>query len=135
MGDTEGEDEESESTSGPQGLRAPARSLAARMAFARLGTASAADFLADCNTPRQTAKLLRDKYGVSRNTANRYVASALRQLVADASNEPIESKRARMVHKLDKVAKAAMEAPDYRAAIAALALLAQVEGLTKLSPG
>lgn len=129
-------------TDGENDSRAPARTgtaLGPQMAAARLGVATAADMLIACNNPRQTAKALKARFGVSRRTADRYVSSALRLMVEDATAEPIESKRARMVARLEGVAKTALAAtnsegeavPDLRSATAALALLATIEGLTK----
>ena len=129
-------------TDGKNGSRAGARTgmaLVPQMAAARLGVATAADLLAACNNPRQTAKALKARFGVSRRTADRYVSSALKLMVQDAMAEPLESKRARMVARLEGVAKTALAAtdsegvptPDLRSATAALALLATIEGLTK----
>ena len=101
-------------------------------------------------TPRQASVRAMqpppDGFGMARRTANRYVAAALYRLQQDSAQEPLESKRARMVGFLHGQIQRALERrrtlvsngesfnvdePDLKAANQAASLLAQIEGLIK----
>jgi hypothetical protein len=101
-------------------------------------------WLATGLTPRQCSTKARDSFRVGRRHANRYVAWALKRLAKDNSDEPIESKRARVlaiaygnVVKASKrkrvvVTKESVEEfddPDIGGSNGALALIAKLEGL------
>lgn len=101
-------------------------------------------WLADGLTPRQASAKARETMALSRWTANRYVAAALKRLHDDGQTEPIESKRARMVATLNSITQRALanqrtyeqdgevkvyDAPDFKAALGAQALLAEIQSI------
>ncbi len=104
------------------------------------------NWLAQC-PPRQCSLKVMREFGVTRDVSDRYVATATALMRRDNDSEPIESKRARMIASLEHIADRAMKntrtytnkdgetvdyaSPDYRGAIAAKALIADIEGLRR----
>lgn len=108
-----------------------------------------ATWLASGLTPRQAMRRATKPppvgLGLPRSTAQRYVAYTLRALASDAMQEPLESKRARIIAAAHSALQAAAaktrkvydqgdvvaeeQDPDTRSMIAALDLIAKLEGL------
>lgn len=87
-----------------------------------------------------------DGLGLSRTTANRYVAATLLRLQRDGETEPIETKRARIVAMLEGQIQRALNktridrhngesveyaCPDLAAANTAILALAEIEGVRR----
>lgn len=103
----------------------------------------ATDLLSRGMNPRAAARELQQRYKFHRNVSYRYVGVALKRLTTDATLEPIESKRARHIATLERRMRRADEnkrvfeqngetveydAPDFKAANAAQAMLIQLDG-------
>ena len=89
-----------------------------------------AGYLAKGLTPRQAAAQARkpppDGLGLSRRSADRYVGRVLARLTTDNAIEPRETKRARILHAAHEALKGAENTRD---AVAALTLIAKMEGV------
>lgn len=109
-------------------------------------------WLASGMTPRQTSTKCKEEYGLRRYQADRYVAVALKRLQSDGADEPIESKRARLLamhyetvrmaeartrtvgagrDNIGNELKETIPDPDLRARTAALEAIERLEGVTK----
>jgi hypothetical protein len=129
--------------------RAPARS-GSSVRLAKLSQMEervrfAEDSMSTGKDPRQAARAVRERFGITRRQANAYVAHVLRRWSRDGQDEPRESKRERIRAQLQKIVEMAFErtqhvrsgrdglkevaAPDLRAAARALQVLAALEGL------
>lgn len=101
-------------------------------------------WLATGHTPRQCSTKARDGFRVGRRHADRYVAYALKRLAKDNADEPLESKRARILAiAYGNVVKASkrkrvvatkesveeFDDPDVGGSNGALALIAKIEGI------
>jgi hypothetical protein len=112
-------------------------------AFLRLQTMLG--WLGEGLTPRQVADRAAKTFGIGRHTASQYAATAVAILQRDNKQEPLESKKARVVATTTNVLQMAMgqahsyvtkdgvrhiaAKPDLKAATAALQFLAELEGV------
>lgn len=127
---------------------APARARASFIATVGLRLSTIEGWLAEGMLPRQAAsramKPPPDGLGLERRTANRYVGAAIARLQGDATLEPTESKRARIVAMLQAQIQRALslkrtfvtngeavtyDSPDLKAANQAIVALAEIEGV------
>ena len=65
--------------------------------------------LANGVAPREVVRRIAERHGIKRQAANRYVAAALLVLQSDEDSEPMESKRARILARYERLYRAAMK--------------------------
>lgn len=97
----------------------------------RVKMVQTADLLAEGYAPREAAMRLQELTGMCRTTCERYVASVLGRMHADALAEPLESKRQRMLLVLRGMVRKADAAGQYGAVATLLKLKCIVEGLVQ----